>query len=97
MVTQQPTAANIADIITHLTANNLEAALAEIEKLKSKQAPTRATGLVRPKVAAKHFQVTTMTLYRWRDLDGFPQPFKRGRVVLYDIEAIEAWLAGEGV
>lgn len=50
----------------------------------------------RPKQTAAHFQVSLMTLHRWRKQHEFPQPLKRGRVVLYDIAAIDAWLAGEG-
>lgn len=61
-------------------------------------APTTTTGtsgeLARPQQAADHFKVTTMTLYRWRKLPGFPQPLKRGQVVLYNTAAIEAWLGG---
>ncbi len=45
---------------------------------------------------AKHFKISEMTLYRWRHSDGFPKPVKRGRVVLYDIAAIDRWLSGEG-
>lgn len=51
------------------------------------------TVLSRPPEAAKHFKVSHMTLLRWRKQDGFPQPLKRGKVVLYDIAAIEQWLA----
>lgn len=47
---------------------------------------------VRPNAASKHFKVTTMTLYRWRQQEGFPQYIKRGRVILYNIAAIERWL-----
>lgn len=43
---------------------------------------------------AKHFKISEMTLYRWRKTKGFPQPLKRGQVVLYDIAAIKQWLAG---
>lgn len=55
---------------------------------------TKATTLLnRPPEAAEHFKVSHMTLLRWRKQDGFPQPLKRGKVVLYDIAAIENWLA----
>lgn len=50
--------------------------------------------LTRPKTTAQHFQISTMTLHRWRNADGFPAPLKRGQVVLYDVQAIEAWLEG---
>ncbi len=59
---------------------------------------TRAVSPVnfaRPKQTAGHFQICIMTLHRWREQPGFPQPLKRGQVVLYDIAAITAWLAGE--
>lgn len=46
----------------------------------------------RTKEVAEHFSVSLMTLYRWRKQHDFPQPLKRGRVVLYDIAAIDAWL-----
>ena len=49
----------------------------------------------RTKEVAEHFSVSLMTLYRWRKQKGFPQPFKRGNIVLYDLEAIDAWLAGD--
>lgn len=52
--------------------------------------------LARTKAAAQHFQISKMTLWRWRQQDGFPQPFKRGQTVLYDLAAIEQWLAVEG-
>lgn len=50
--------------------------------------------LTRPKQTAAHFQVSHMTLHRWGKQEGFPQPLKRGQVVLYDVAAIAAWLAG---
>lgn len=48
----------------------------------------------RPKQTAEHFNISVMTLHRWRKQDGFPQPLKRGQIVLYDIAAITQWLAG---
>ncbi|MDO8863707.1 hypothetical protein Q6D67_18605 [Haliea sp. E1-2-M8] len=51
--------------------------------------------LTRPKQTADHFQISIMTLHRWRHQTGFPQPMKRGAVVLYDIPAITAWLKAE--
>lgn len=48
----------------------------------------------RTKETAKHFKISTMTLWRWRQDSTFPQPLKRGQVVLFDIAAIEQWLAG---
>ena len=56
------------------------------------QAVTRPP-LTRPKQTAEHFQISFMTLHRWRQETGFPQPMKRGGIVLYDIRAIEAWLS----
>ena len=50
----------------------------------------------RPKQTAEHFQISGMTLHRWRQRDGFPQPLKCGAIVLYDIAAIEQWLIGQG-
>lgn len=50
--------------------------------------------LARPKQTAGHFQISVMTLHRWRQREGFPQPLKTGRVVLYDLAAIESWLQG---
>lgn len=51
--------------------------------------------LTRPKQTAEHFQISIMTLHRWSKQPGFPQPLKRGQIVLYDITAIEQWLSGE--
>lgn len=53
------------------------------------------TTKARPKQAAAHFRISTMTLHRWRQKEGFPQPLKTGQIVLYDIAAIERWLNGE--
>lgn len=54
--------------------------------------------LTRPKSTAKHFSISLMTLHRWSKQEGFPQPLRRGQVVLYDIAAIEEWLVnGMGV
>lgn len=50
----------------------------------------------RPKQTADHFQISIMTLHRWRQREGFPQPLKCGQIVLYDIAAIEQWLTGQG-
>jgi predicted DNA-binding transcriptional regulator AlpA len=53
--------------------------------------------LKRAKEAADQFSISVPTLYRWRQEEGFPQPVKRGQVVLYDTEAIRKWLEkGEG-
>ncbi|MGH1451287.1 MAG: helix-turn-helix transcriptional regulator [Pseudomonadaceae bacterium] len=51
--------------------------------------------LTRPKQTAEHFQISIMTLHRWRKQSDFPQPLKRGAVVLYNCPAIKAWLNGE--
>lgn len=51
--------------------------------------------LTRPKPTAEHLQISIMTLHRWRQQADFPQPLKRGQIVLYDIAAIKGWLAGE--
>lgn len=59
---------------------------------------TQATqpALARTKQTAEHFQISGMTLHRWRQRDGFPQPLKCGAIVLYDIAAINQWLAAQG-
>lgn len=49
----------------------------------------------RPKQTAEHFQISIMTLHRWSKQPEFPQPLKRGQIVLYDTAAIESWLNGE--
>lgn len=59
----------------------------------AKQQQTTPT-LTRPKQTAAHFKVSHMTLHRWGKQEGFPQPLKRGAIVLHDIAAITAWLAG---
>lgn len=56
--------------------------------------PNTAKIYSRPKETAKLFQISTMTLHRWCAMEGFPKPSKRGQIVLYDIAAIEQWLAG---
>lgn len=48
--------------------------------------------LERTKATAAHFRISEMTLWRLRRLEGFPQPIKLGRAVLYDIAAIEKWM-----
>lgn len=48
--------------------------------------------LLRTQQALAHFGICRSTLYRWRDQQGFPQPLTRGRVVLYDTEAIKEWM-----
>lgn len=50
--------------------------------------------LTRPKSTADYFNISVMTLHRWRKTKGFPAPLKRGQVVLYDVKAIQQWLAG---
>lgn len=42
---------------------------------------------------AEYFKISVMTLWRWSQDPLFPRPLKRGRVVLYDLAAIERWLA----
>lgn len=58
------------------------------------QQPTITQHLARTKPTAAHFQISEMTLWRWRQEDTFPKPLKRGRTVLYDLAAIEQWLNG---
>lgn len=48
----------------------------------------------RPKQVIEHYNISHMTLWRWRQQDDFPQPLTRGRIVLYDIAAIDSWLEG---
>lgn len=48
--------------------------------------------LHRTQEAADFFQVSKMTLHRWRKEKDFPHPLKRGGVVLYNIQAIQNWL-----
>lgn len=51
--------------------------------------------LLRTNQALEHFSISRMTLHRWRQQDGFPQPLKNGHVVLYDPVAIRKWLERE--
>lgn len=46
----------------------------------------------RTKKTIEFFEISRMTLHRWRKKEGFPQPLKNGGVVLYDINAIVTWL-----
>lgn len=50
----------------------------------------------RPQAVTEYFCISTMTLWRWSQEKSFPKPLRRGRVVLYDILAIEEWLSGVG-
>lgn len=50
------------------------------------------SSLARPIQTAKFFKISTMTLQRWRKQADFPQPLKRGNVILYDVDAIAKWL-----
>lgn len=52
--------------------------------------------LARTKQVLEHFQISTMTLWRWEQQDGFPKPLRRGQIKLFSIAAIEQWLATEG-
>ncbi len=61
--------------------------------IKLKNYPKR---FYRQRAAAKHFSISVMTLWRWEQLAGFPEPLRCGRVVLYDASAIEAWLVQGG-
>lgn len=49
---------------------------------------------MRPAKAAKYFDVSENTLWRWiKEQPGFPEPIKMGeRVTLFDITAIEQWM-----
>lgn len=38
--------------------------------------------------------VSRTTLWRWSRKPDFPKPIKRGNTVLFDIDAVEAWLEG---
>lgn len=51
--------------------------------------------LLRTSQTMEHFRISRSTLYRWREQDGFPQPLTRGRVILYDAEAIKEWMKQE--
>ena len=60
-----------------------------VKQLQTPETPAK------PAQAAEYFGITRQTLWRWSKEDGFPQPLKRGRVVRYNIAAIQAWLNGE--
>lgn len=48
--------------------------------------------LIRPKPLAELLDVSTQTIWRWSKMAGFPQPIKKGRIVLYDQKAVINWL-----
>jgi predicted DNA-binding transcriptional regulator AlpA len=48
------------------------------------------TFLPGPKVQAR-YGVTDMTIWRWRQTRGFPDPMKIGDRSFYDLALIEAW------
>lgn len=48
--------------------------------------------LIRPKPLAELLDVSTQTIWRWAKMEGFPQPIKKGRIVLYDQKAVIKWL-----
>lgn len=51
--------------------------------------------LTRPQETADFFKIHIMTLWRWRQQEGFSQPLERGRVILYDINKIMDWLGNK--
>jgi predicted DNA-binding transcriptional regulator AlpA len=52
----------------------------------------------RPKSVCERYQISRGTLWRWsRALEGFPQPVRAGRVTLFDVNAIDAYLTKGGV
>ena len=55
---------------------------------------TFSTKYGRYKDLCEAFSVSRTTLWRWIDEPGFPKPIKRGNTVLFDVAAVEAWLAG---
>ena len=57
--------------------------------IKLKNYPQR---FYRQQATAKFFSISVMTLWRWEQLAGFPEPLRCGGVVLYDVSAIETWL-----
>lgn len=63
----------------------------------SSQATQQQTQWARTKEVTEHFQISAMTLWRWRQLETFPKTLKRSGArngaVLYDIQAIEQWMA----
>lgn len=48
--------------------------------------------LTRPTETAEYFKISERTLLRWRSAENFPQPIKRGRIILYSVKKIKAWL-----
>lgn len=48
--------------------------------------------LMRPAETAQYFNISERTLLRWRKIEGFPQPIKQGRIVLYSPKVIKKWL-----
>ena len=71
---------------------SLTTATQEAQRMTITAQTLKATTLSRPKQTAEHFQISIMTLHRWSKQSGFPQPLKRGQIVLYDTAAIESWL-----
>lgn len=52
---------------------------------------------IRSKEAAKHLHISPSTLWHWsKNHKGFPQPIRiSNRVTLFDLDAIEAFLASK--
>ena len=48
---------------------------------------------LRQAAAAEYLGVKPRTLEKWRRVGGGPPFFKLGRVVVYDLSELEAWLA----
>lgn len=55
-------------------------------------ATTFKTKYGRYKDLCEAFGVSRTTVWRWIKEPGFPDPVKRGRIVLFDIAAVDAWL-----
>jgi excisionase family DNA binding protein len=49
---------------------------------------------MRPREAAKAIGVSERTLWQWTD-DGYVPHIRRGKVVLYPVDALRDWLRGE--
>ena len=64
-----------------------------IPRLQGSPAKLFTTKYGRYKDVCAALSISRTTLWRWGQISGFPKPIKRANTVLFDLEAIEAWLA----
>jgi predicted DNA-binding transcriptional regulator AlpA len=64
----------------------------------NEKTPSSKPRYARPTATCEYLNIARATLWRWaKDREDFPKPIKAGaRVTLFDLNAIDAYLAGKG-